>query len=208
MEAINEDGALFPYLLSFLDLSSLNLEERLPSRLPLPLLLREEYKYVSDLIKAYPRDFGGSVIISGQPGIGEFLVSCLTGSDQPCRYQGKTTYLYLKLIELMIEGRPFLFQSGTGTVYHVAKKGVEEVQSWSSKETIAAFVDGDNGIAPQPMIRQRSVQLIVASLKGTQSSWAKQLGPGSYVKEIAIKLWSRDELFLTGLVLASLSILD
>jgi len=78
-EAREEDDtvleSLFPSLLSFLDLSFLNLKETAPSRLPLPLLLRKEYEHISDLIKKKPESSGGSVIISGQPGVGEFLVS-------------------------------------------------------------------------------------------------------------------------------------
>ena len=66
---------LLPSLLSFLDLSTLELKEKVPERLPLPLLLREEYKDISELIKNEPQNNGGSVIISGQPGTGECLVS-------------------------------------------------------------------------------------------------------------------------------------
>jgi hypothetical protein len=47
----------------------------MPRRLPLPLLLRQEYKDISELIKKRPQNSGGSVIVSGQPGTGEFLVS-------------------------------------------------------------------------------------------------------------------------------------
>ena len=80
-EAREEDDtvldSLFPSLLSFLDLSTLNLKEKKPPRLPLPLLLRKEYEDISDLliIKTYPQNNGGSVIVSGQPGTGEFVVS-------------------------------------------------------------------------------------------------------------------------------------
>ena len=45
------------------------------SRLPSPLLLREEYKYISMLVKSQPQNSGGSVVVSGQPGTGQFLVS-------------------------------------------------------------------------------------------------------------------------------------
>ena len=66
---------LFPSRLSFLDLSSLKLEQDIAKRFPLPLLLRQEYEHISELIKSKSQDSGGSVIVSGQPGTGEFLVS-------------------------------------------------------------------------------------------------------------------------------------
>ena len=70
-----EIGSLFPYTLKFLDLSTLKLKESAGQRFPLPLLLRQEYEDISELIKTLPQNSGGSVIVSGQPGIGEFLVS-------------------------------------------------------------------------------------------------------------------------------------
>ena len=88
---------------------------------------------------------------------------CPTGSNQTCQYLGKTVYLYLKIIERMIEGCPFLYQDKGGAVYHVAEKGVEVVESWKSKEPIVAFVDGDGGKVPDDTISRYSVQLIVAS---------------------------------------------
>ena len=76
-EASNEDDleSLFPFTLKFLDLSTLALKNDVTSRLPLPLLHRQEYEDISELIKNEPQDSGGSVIVSGQPGTGEFLVS-------------------------------------------------------------------------------------------------------------------------------------
>ncbi|KAI0277011.1 hypothetical protein BGY98DRAFT_982636 [Russula aff. rugulosa BPL654] len=184
--------SLFPYILDFLDLSTLGLKEAVPTRFPLPLLLRKEYKEISQLIKDKPRNSGGSVLVSGQPGI------------------GKTAYLYLRMVEHMIEGRPFLFQSTEDTVYHVAEEGVEVVQSWSSKETIVAFVDGDDekNHAPKRMLtRLSSVQLIVASSPNVSSEkWIKQAGHGSFVTRLAINLWSQKELLITGIFLHRLDL--
>ena len=110
----------------------------------------------------------------------------------------------------MIEGRPFLYQAKGGTVYHVAKEGVEVIRSWRSNEEIVAFVDGDErDFEPEEILLRTTVQLIVAvSPKGTFRKWTEQMGHGSFVTEIAVKLWSQKELLLTGLVLASLSTLD
>ncbi|KAN0103607.1 hypothetical protein V8E52_011816, partial [Russula decolorans] len=183
-EASNEDDleSLFPFTLRFLNLSTLALKNKVTNRLPLPLLRRQEYEHISELIRNKYQNNGGSVIVSGQPGT------------------GKTAYLYLRIIENMIEGRPFLFQAIEGTVYHVAEKGVKVVQSWSSKETIVAFVDFDAGdYRPNWTLIRHSVQLVVASSpEGANHKWTKQLG---HITRLAIKLWSSEELLRTGIFL-------
>jgi hypothetical protein len=110
----------------------------------------------------------------------------------------------------MIEGRPFLFQSFKETVYHVTQAGVEIVSSLSKQGNITAFIDGDKGkCEPEEFLRRPSVQLIVAaSPKGASQKWNKQLGNRSFISKFAVKLWSREELLLTGLVLALLSTLN
>ena len=70
----SELESLFPATVRFLDLSSLELQDE-ADRFPSPLLLREEYDYISKLINKRPHDASGSVIISGQPGTGEVLIS-------------------------------------------------------------------------------------------------------------------------------------
>ena len=78
-EATNQDGSdinsFFPSTLRFLDLPSLGLKAKVTNGLPLPLFLRQEYDHISVLIKREPRNGAGSVIVSGQPGTGEVLVS-------------------------------------------------------------------------------------------------------------------------------------
>ena len=116
-EATTKDvSSFFPSSLNYLDLSTLGLKSKL-NRIAVPVYLRNEYDHISELIKKNPQNSKGSILISGQPGTGEVLVSCPTGSNQPCRYQGKTTYLYVRIIESLIEGRPFLYQTKRRTVY-------------------------------------------------------------------------------------------
>jgi hypothetical protein len=105
----------------------------------------------------------------------------------------------------MIEGRPFLYQAREGAVYHV-DKSVEVVQSWSSGHEIVAFIDGDKGdYEPKAFLLRPSVQLIIASSpKGANSKWTKKMGGEWYILKLVIKLWSLNELLLTGLVLALL----
>ena len=61
-----EIDSLFPSLLSFLDFSTLGFKEKAPTRFPLPLLIRQEIKDITDLIKKKAQNNGGSVIVSGQ----------------------------------------------------------------------------------------------------------------------------------------------
>lgn len=69
----NDDIEFLPATLEFLDLSSLKLKQQ-PTRLPLPLFLRQEYSLISQLLKNEPKYSNGSAIVSGQPGTGEVLV--------------------------------------------------------------------------------------------------------------------------------------
>jgi hypothetical protein len=77
-EPSNEDdseiNSSFPFTLRYLDLSSLELESA-PDRFPLPLYRREEYRHIPWLIGASPNSGVGSIIVNGQPGTGEVLVS-------------------------------------------------------------------------------------------------------------------------------------
>jgi len=77
-EPSNEDdseiNSSFPFTLRYLDLSSLELESA-QDRFPLPLYRREEYRHIPWLIGASPNSGVGSIIVNGQPGTGEVLVS-------------------------------------------------------------------------------------------------------------------------------------
>ena len=129
----------------------------------------------------------------------------LAGPNQSCRYQGKTTYLYLRIIEFLIEGRPFLYQTKDRIVYYVTGKGVEAIpSSWRPETYIVAFVDADEGDSrPHDILRSRPFgQIIVASSpEGVHHKWLKQAGLNICINKIATSLWLPCELFLTGLVL-------
>jgi hypothetical protein len=104
----------------------------------------------------------------------------------------------------MIEGHPFLYQGQDGTVYHVNEKGVQVIKSWPSNENIVAFVDADNNnYGPDKILIKDGVQIILASSpRGTSARWIERANYN--VKLLATKLWSRDELFITGFVLGLL----
>ncbi len=78
LEESNEGGfdidSFFPFTLTYLDFSILELENELEC-CPFPLFIRQEYNHLSKLIDEGPQSGAGSVIVSGQPGTGEVLVS-------------------------------------------------------------------------------------------------------------------------------------
>ena len=104
----------------------------------------------------------------------------------------------------MIEGHPFLYQDQDGPVHHVNEKGVQPIKSWPSNENIVAFVDADyNNYRPDNILIKNGVQIILASPpRGTSARWIEKANYN--VKILATKLWSRDELFITGFVLGLL----
>jgi len=132
----------------------------------------------------------------------------LAGSNQPCRYQGKTAYLFLKIVESLIAGRPFLYQTKDRTVYYVGQNGVQQISYWLSEIPIVAFVDDDEGNGePEDFICCHPVQIIVASPPEGASpnkKWMNQLSYDTTFTTLATSLWSPEELFLTGLALAIL----
>jgi hypothetical protein len=69
-----DNHMLFPSVFTYLDLSPLELKAEVTSRFPLPLLVRQDYKDMTELIDGESQNNTGSVIVSGQPGTGEFLV--------------------------------------------------------------------------------------------------------------------------------------
>ena len=115
--------------------------------------------------------------------------------------QGKTSYLYIRMVDSMIDGRPFLYQDLAGTVYHVSN-AITIVNSWGSNSPIIAFIDADRTLAePREFLRQPSVQVIVAtSPRGTTQSWLKQMGDALIPLKLVTALWSPRELFITGFV--------
>ena len=66
----NELRAFFPATVTYMDLSSLKLRKP-PPRIPVPLLIRQEYSITSDMLNKLPEGNAGSVVVSGQPGTGE-----------------------------------------------------------------------------------------------------------------------------------------
>jgi hypothetical protein len=136
-----------------------------------------------------------------------FLRPFVAVSNQPCRYEGKTTYLYLRIVEFLLAGSTFLYQNKDREVFYVSENGVEAIRpSWTSAKHNVVFVDGDNGFTePQSFLDKRKAQFIIASSpRGAYQPWIKRASTTITISKLAIKPWSPCELFLTGLVLAFL----
>ncbi|EDR09962.1 uncharacterized protein LACBIDRAFT_293780 [Laccaria bicolor S238N-H82] len=189
-EVDEELGSLFPFALEYLDLSSLNLQSP-PPCMPMPLLIRKEYHILSKMLNDLPQDGRGSAIITGQPGI------------------GKTAYLYYRLIQSMLAGTRCLFQpirneKHENTVYLIAESSIEVVNSWST-EGVVAFFDAD-GPSPRPaqfIIDNHYIKIIGACLPNVaDEKWTTKMGNGAVLNRIVTTLWSRQELYITGMFLA------
>ena len=197
-EEINDEDeprSLFPFTLEYLDLSCLQLEVT-TSRMPVVFFIRDEYKFLSEILDK----LNGSGIVSGQPGTGRILAFLLM--LDLTRTQGKTAYIYLRMICSMISGIPFLYQSIGGTVYHVAD-AITMITSWSSGN-IYAYVDADEkNFVPQRFIRRSWIKIIAdTSPKSTDQLWMKQMAYNESPITFATKLWTESELLVTGFVIS------
>ncbi|KIK03233.1 hypothetical protein K443DRAFT_5495 [Laccaria amethystina LaAM-08-1] len=179
--------SLFPFPLEHLNLSSLNLQSP-PPRMSLPLLIREEYHILSRMLDELPAHGGGSAIITGT---------------------GKTAYLYYRLIQSMVAGTRCLFQPipnerNENTVYLISESSIKITNSWST-ERITVFFDAD-GPSCRPaqfIIDNRFIKIVGACSPAIEEQkWTSRLASGAILSRIVTTLWSRQELFLTGMFLA------
>jgi hypothetical protein len=105
------------------------------------------------------------------------------------------------VIESLLAGRAFIFQTFEGAVYHVSDT-VSQIESWTSDKHITAYVDVDMGsFAPQSFLRCNPIQIVAASSPaGAEDGWLKQGDALWSVTRLAVDLWSASELFSTGFV--------
>jgi hypothetical protein len=193
----DELRSIFPVTIEYLDLSCLQLENT-TLRMPLAFLIRDEYRILDDILD----NLDGSGIISGQPGTGKILVFLLM--LHLTQIQGKTAYIYHRMVRSMINGEPFLYQSLRGIVYHVSNT-ITAINSWRSRSgNIVAYVDADEKkFEPQMFIRDPLVKIIAASSpSGTNQPWLTQMGNIGFPLTFAIALWTDSELFVTGFVIS------
>ena len=120
---------------------------------------------------------------------------------------GKTTYLYLRLIDRLLDAKPTYFQTEMGDVFFVDKDGVRHVRDYPNhppKEIVVALVDADKLVSePDGLLTSSSaIRIIVTSSpKNTKDrKWLSQLPIG--VGEIYLMdVWSSRDLFVAGLAL-------
>jgi len=114
---------------------------------------------------------------------------------------GKTAYLYFWMIEYMLKGHPFWYQTIDGNVYYITDT-IISVSSLLLQETIVAFVDANSeSYAPVPTLINPHIQLVLASSpKGAKQRWLKQNPSGRFVIKYASTLWNPRKFFIMGLV--------
>jgi hypothetical protein len=122
----------------------------------------------------------------------------------PILYQGKTSYLYLRIFK----GHSFVYQTKDRVVYQVSPNSVELIRlPWLLHTPIVTFIDGDEGNS-KPMcflFNHDRVKIILTTFpRGAYQKWLKQIGQMTVFTKLATRLWSPHELFLTGLVLSFL----
>ncbi|TDL23357.1 hypothetical protein BD410DRAFT_838861 [Rickenella mellea] len=169
--------SLFPVRVRYINLSSLKLKST-TDRCPSPIFIRDEYTIMTRVLNNGPPGKAGSAIVTGQP--------------------GKTTYLYERLIDRLLDGMPTYFQTEEGVVFFIsdAVTSVKTRTLHRAGDNVVALVDADLLFTrPQHvLLTSVDIQIIVASSpKGKGKwSWLDQLGSRRGMI-YAMDLWSYQE---------------
>jgi hypothetical protein len=104
----------------------------------------------------------------------------------------------------MIAGRQFIYQTSAGTVYLVSDEVKEINARWSPDSHIVAYIDADLAFEFKPFMNHEKIQLVIACPpNGALNRFRKQLVGTGGIRNLMLKLWTPQEFYLTGLVLAN-----
>jgi len=67
---------MFPCEMKYMDLFILKMKSGMP-RVPSVVLIRDEWNTVTNIIEDRPKGLGGSILVTGQPGIGVYQYSSM-----------------------------------------------------------------------------------------------------------------------------------
>ncbi|TDL24118.1 hypothetical protein BD410DRAFT_802001 [Rickenella mellea] len=177
-----------PMRITYIDLSDLDVCPRIPQL----VLYRPEFDELTQKIEEYgkgDKDYANYKFVTGTPGM------------------GKTVYLHLQLVRMLLEGIPFLYQYEDGRVFHLGKSVTpikyDVPKHLEPTSHILVDFDGKAGpTSPSPAIRGLTKgQIILASSPGPTISgnWSSQKPHLTFV----LRNWEAEE-FWTALSAESL----
>jgi hypothetical protein len=197
---------ILPAKIGLLDLSSLDLKNSVD--IPFPMLIRKEYEVISALINEGTNDVASSCILTGQSGIGRAIHSiiihgsCLTNYAAPL---GKTTFIYMLLIERILKATETYFEGPAGDLYSITDAGVKEVHSMTSLPALKskdriALIDGPatRGMYEVSGTHTRIVRTSSLQDHRSRTLAIRLLGASRASPVYLMDGWSMQELMLTG----------
>jgi hypothetical protein len=173
------------------------------------ILLCEEWKEMHEKLNDEEL---GTIIVSGQPGIGVppwfyFCSLCLDSN-----FQGKTYFLYYVLIRRLLDGMPTILQAFTGHTYLFEQrascyaKGALSLEFWEHCSAWA-LVDADNvqrdSNSPDDVLKanQEGVQIkIIVATPPRMNKTMGWLDQVTYLANFSFAMypWSWTELYIVG----------
>ncbi|KAF5379025.1 hypothetical protein D9615_006070 [Tricholomella constricta] len=152
---------IFPEQIRYMDLSALNLKKTWGRGLPLAMFIRSEWETMLDYISQRRRGIEGSVLLTGQPGI------------------GKTCFLYYVLATRLLHAQPTIFQGEDANVFVITDK--VRVGGTIVGDDVVALVDADGEkCIPGPYIlsnENHRILLTSSPRKREDRKWIKQECP-------------------------------
>jgi hypothetical protein len=124
---------------------------------------------------------------------------------------GKTSYLFVLLINRLLRGERTIFQSASGSVYEISDI-VQELprlkKPISEDDDVVALVDADSN-QPYPTfeVRESGARIVATSSPKTKQSrmWMNHLPEGHVAMGLMMNPFSLQEYLLTGFVHLHLS---
>ncbi|KIL59458.1 hypothetical protein M378DRAFT_111046, partial [Amanita muscaria Koide BX008] len=182
--------AIFPCTIQYMDLTVLELENNI--RVPQLTLLRQEWGNMVDIFNKREKGIRGSAAFTGQPGI------------------GKTCLLYSILIHCIIRAKPIVFQDMNGKVFIINDTVRERKRTpYIPGDEVLTLVDA-HGASCQPdpsLFDACNLRILQTSPPRNirKRRWLTQ-SVGETGAVFVMEPWSREELLVASLFLASIDI--
>jgi hypothetical protein len=175
-EILEAAPLFFPCKIRYMDLTVLKLKYQ--PRVPLLMLVRSEWDLMTEEFRRCPKGVDGSVVITGQPGIGQQFTPYY-GDSLSNSPQGKTCFLYYSLVLRLIGSEHTVLQDQHGSVFLITDQVRNEGSVEGSDVLALVDADGDKCKPSKEILDNHNYRILLVSSPRTSADrkWMEQHCP-------------------------------